>query len=115
MNRYALIALIAASCVAPGFAADAPKDKDKDTPEAAFDALPTKAKTAAKNQLNGGKLDSVKKEKEAVKGKDAWDIAFTDKVGKKHEIEVTENGSVIDKDKATNTNGGYDTRPKLAK
>ena len=97
MNRIALIAVLAAACASPALAAEKAGDKPKKEGEnAAFEALPTKIKDIAKKQIQDGKVTAVEEVKQG--NKSAYDISFTGHDGKAHKIEVTEGGSVINKD-----------------
>jgi hypothetical protein len=104
MNRIALIALLAAACASPAIAAekagDAPK---KDGENAAFAALPENIRKVANKQIQDGKVTAVEEIKQGKKT--SYDISFTGKDGKPHKIEVTEGGSVINKDEKKNEPG----------
>ncbi len=97
MSRTTLIALFALACASPLGAAekkdkpDVPPAKEK---ELTYETLPARVHAAAKKQIRDGKVTSVAKVERNKKA--AYDITFTDKEGKAHEIEVGESGSVID-------------------
>ncbi len=97
MSRTTIIALIALACASPLGAAEK-KDKPEVPPakekELTYETLPAGVHKAAQKQVRDGKVTSVAKVEHGSKF--AYDITFTDKAGKVHEIEVTEGGSVID-------------------
>lgn len=88
-RNFAVIALLASALLVG--CASGTKHQD-----IAADALPAKVKAGFDKAHPGAKI--VEAEKETYKsGVVHYEIKFTDKDGKKHEVELNESGEVLDK------------------